>query len=803
MAEYEFDVERFIFRSWEEEDRANMGGYTFPILNDFGDYAVVMYPLPNTPEELTHIRKLATGDNVVFSYVDGGKIVIVRGDFSLEDMGLSALTSDDTTSKTVKRLKTLARPFRIHTKREGGLRIRLVEGDKELDGAFVVSRDLYREACGNIRLPGFHPVQQAQLIRSMDNKPIHNFRGVGKFTDADTGEELFGFAKGNVVVSELPDGVDMILTADNFKHEVINSGGDLAWALFEPQGPKEAWEDQQTICNQPFLLSVPEGRTRMVEATNTYLEELTSGKVMSTMEELSKTEFRTDYAYDGDTFARLLRWNAHKWALHGLSYTLSPWLTERLGISYLKSFAIEDRRRTRIPIPGAIRAQIITVALAKLAGVNIEVPPGEITWVPRLGAAVVNDAHWVHQMMETHGGCDLDDFFVLRRDGDRCIVTRSPNARGEYTVFDRVNRWWPGSEKSRPITRTTWPTQILDALGSGETSYIPMPSEVNEVPKGAKRLYTNEDALIALDEALTVEGGYGQYELAVRSWYSLTYAQHLPAAIPSEAAVDAFTQGGTAEDRNFILSQAERIIEMIISTGRGLDPLLQGRLPREAQKLVPVDSDGPLMHLKSVQMEAEKAFMEKLRRFTQTIEVPEFLSDIGNNELLGDATKVLKQARFAMYAADQMDLKQADVLNEGINASFLDQRTGAEKSVNFAGFRNIMESVDGLPRHLFAMAFWYACRTVPTRAGRVSDQPVFGTIMLDYLLDALVYFGVALKPEVTEEGHIVRSNTVHYQENAKRFNVECVSCHTGYLGLSRTGLESYHTNGGVCKTCRG
>lgn len=791
---------KFHFRSWEEEDRNRTGGYTFPLLDTFGDYSVSIYTLPDSEEDLAWTTTQVEDPKVLFSYVEDNRVVIIRAGFSLSDMGLAVYTTEDGTGKAVKRAKTLARPFRIHTERPT-LRVKLIDGGAELDGAFVVSRALYTEAVNNLQIPGWHPVQRAGMIRSMDRTPIHNFRGVGHMTDVDTGDEVLGFAKGNVIVSDnLPDGVDMILTHDNFKSELVNEGGERAWACFEPQGPKPAWEDQQTTVNMPFLLSVPEGRKRMKDSTLDYLDHLISGEVFSSVRDLTRAEFSKDFAYDGDTFSRMLRWNVSTWSLMGMDYRLSPWMTERLGTSHMAMYGIDDHRSLRIPIPGAIRAQVVTEALVKLAGYDISVAPGDITWLKPLGVAVVNDAHWEHQIIPTHGGCDLDDFFVLRRDGDKCIITRNPNARGEYTIFDTVYKWWKGSEDARPLTKKLRPTPILDALGAGETKYLPLPSTIGKRLESPVRPYNTGDTITAISDAMTVEGGYGQYSIALTALNSVTSAAHPVEQVASEDGVDAFTQGGSSEDQQFVLQCAESLHNKLILTGKGVDPLIKKRLPKEIQELIPTDPSGPIATMKRVMMDADKEFTKKLRAFTQGIEAPSFLEQIGGNHLLTQAQAHLKGSRMAMWRAQGVKgLTQREAVERGLTIT---HPQDAEKVIfHFTGLVNLIEGIDDHhDRHLYVMALWYASFVTPTSKGKITDQAIFGTDVFEHLTRALVYFGVAQDPYLDDMGHIVRDNSVKWDGGT--WTITCKSCNTDYTGIGLPGVENFHANDGICKTCR-
>ncbi len=128
------------YRSWYHDrhdaritTQESLGGYTHPILADGGEYEIIQCRAPRNQEEYAWLIGQMR-NKCILSYVDGNKITLVRAGFTLADLGIKILTRDSSTGKTVKRAKTLARAFRIHTS-QPSVCVRIIKGGPELDGA--------------------------------------------------------------------------------------------------------------------------------------------------------------------------------------------------------------------------------------------------------------------------------------------------------------------------------------------------------------------------------------------------------------------------------------------------------------------------------------------------------------------------------------------------------------------------------------------------------------------------------------------------------------------------------------------
>jgi len=777
--------------------REGMGGYVFPLLNTLpAPYMVTIFPTPKNRTEYKKMAEHVAAPDTRLAYVDTDKLVVVSSECKvLDELGLSVLTTDHD-SKTIKRAKTIVRPFRLHTKRRE-LRVMVIEGDKELDGAGIVSPEVFMEAVLGLQTGKWNPVQRAMGIRYMERQRIHNARFIGNLVDATTGLPLNAFGKGNFVVAPCPEGVDIVTTWDNLKHEVI--GTKWAWALFEPQSSKDAWEDRQSFVNQTFLMSEPEARERMIDGRTKALDDLKRGKIMSSVVDLVRAEFHKDFAWEADRLETEMRWNANALALHGVKYTVSPWMTKRLSEGWVQTLSVNDPRKMRLKIPCAIRAQVVSQSLVNLAGVDMEVNPGDMRWCADLKVLVANDEDWVNVIIPTHGGCDLDDFFVgrWRTDGDerKIVITRSPNTRGEYSIWNYVEGdWYPtytnrkGEEVIFPeLTRKRRPKQILQAIEDGDVTYMDLPSKLAPPARGEVRNYTRRDCLLDLRATMQIEGGYGQYELAVCAYNSLSPTHVDPIQIRSEDAVDAFTQGGTVEDRAFILADRKRIIEKIKATGKEVDVTLASRL---GDRDVPSTEDGPISRVKKIIATQVGIYKNDVDEFCDTLDMPPWLKEIGENPLTGFATLVLKKSRRAMFFADQA--------SEGMSHEKRVEMIRHAQEKVWAPF--FAKYTDRAQRARFVMAFWYSTRIVATSSGRFTDQAVFGTNLFPHLLDALVFYGIARRPFVDDRGRVLREAWVDYKGD-KQWQAWCKSC-KGEFNFGFDGLVQYWRKDQTCKECR-
>jgi len=822
-----------------------MGPMKFPILDAAietgvgSSWAVTRYSYPRNQQEFASLTALikghtysehkigdvvrehtpssSTGSNIIVANAAGNKITVIRGDWSLADLGLEVrqgleINEDGETvvsvGKEAKRMKAFARPFRIHTRREEGLRVLVMDPGQHpmvYDGASLISEELVLECIGNLSYP-VHKYFNYPLIRNyMLEQRIFNGVLLGRLIDIDTGENINKMGKGQYIRCQLPPGVDIVTTPDNLKSEI--AGSLHAFVGIEPQGPKTAREDQQTVANHWFFCEPEDCKERLDDEATNNLDHVFSGKFRESVRSLSSLTFRSDDAFTETSFAATQKWRTEAWALHGGSYLWSPWLTQQIANMWVRTLGWRTanwENSLKVRIPCAKRAQVVTESLVNLWRTYediepIEIEHGQLRWDEHLQVGVVSDEDWENIVYASHGGCDLDDFFVIRwvtfEDDYKIIINRSPNARGEYSVWDYVsNDWFPehkkadGSMISFPFLSTDLaPMQILDALEEGVTSYVQLPSETRERPVYAgQQVYDNTSCLKSVAQVMEVEGGYGQYELAVRALNSVDPFVFDEVAINSESAVDAFAQAGSAEDQRFIISDRDRILERIITNFIAVDSYIG---PRLGNNNVLTSVERPISKLKLITRQVIEKYENTVRARLSMLEEPTWLAELGDNNHLPSARKLLRHSRNSMFMA-----------NRKVNEVTAPVTRGANEDQNDILAHFFAKIPAGKTRHKYALAFWHACWTTPTSSGKISDQPVFGTGVYDYVLEALIYYGILFEPYVDPNGHVHRKSAMRYDGNHNCVAI-CTSCNEE-LTIPTSALDAYWEAQGCCRACR-
>lgn len=822
-----------------------MGPMKFPILDSALElkvgkiWSVTRYSYPRNQQEFTSLSALvkgasfaatpaegevthhtpigATGSNVILANAAQGKVTIIRGDWNLADLGIEVRQGleygeDDVISvadgKESKRMKAFARPFRIHTRRDNGLRVLVMDAKDHpmlLDGASLISEDVVLDCISNLSYPTHKYFNYEVIRRYMLDQLVFNGVLVGRLINAETGENLNMMGKGQYLRCTLPEGVDVITTPENLKSEI--SGTGPAFVGIEPQGPKVAREDQQTVANQQFLCQPADCRTRLDDDATNNLRHVFNGKFRESTQRLSSLVYRADNAFTETSFAAVQKWRTEAWALHSGSYLWSPWLTQQIASMWVRTLGYGTaswNNRLHVKIPCAMRAQVVTEKLVNtwryFQGIDpMTVAPGHLCYDPTLKVGVVSNDDWENIVYDSHGGCDLDDFFVLRWvtiDGEpKIVINRSPNARGEYSIWDYTEGdWFPTHTNSKdeeitfPDLSTEFaPMQILEALDKEITRYVPLPSETRIRAKNAgHQIYDNTSCLGAIAKVMNIEGGYGQYELAVRARNSQDPFTFDEIAIYSEAAVDAFAQAALVEDQQFILADRDRIVSGIIESFIPVDDYIGPRLGNNNIMTTP---NGPISNLKIIIREVVERYQNTVRAEISSLEEPQFLIELGENRHIDTARMLLKHVRASMFVANST----ADAVTAQVTR-------GANIDQNDILVEYFAKIPEGRTCHDFAMAFWHACWTTPTSSGRITDQPVFGTEAYEYVLEALIYFGIVHRPFVESDGTVDRHDLMSYDGNHNCVAI-CKACGEEKTIPTKV-LDSYWSQKGICQECR-
>lgn len=793
---------RSMFDSREESHRIRMGGYEFAMLEYMLERAIGTWfsvaTFRITDNEMNDLVYVVRNEANVLAFVKGGNLVAIDGDFRFADMGLMlhsgdqqytrgmavasvqavanmqgnygnyelmfraeetqtdvrlapqqyqseavvdlfTQSADKMGAKLEKRAGSIARPVRVSYKVSGQpLKVLVLPESPTLDGMTLVNGKLLDQGIINISTPEWMPEQRAHAIKYLDKQMVWNIRGVGDFIFVDAAGKpivLDGHIKGQAIRDDnMPEDIAFITSMDNIKVEMHPVAGGCGWTvvIFDPQGMKDAFNDQQTIAGHPFLLSIPDVRNIVTDEARKSYSELITGSKMAHLDQLQAAEWDKRFSWEGESFNRMLRWRTSAWMLYGMSYLDSKWLTEQLGMQWTQTLnwnSVNWSKTLKVRIPCAVRAQVVSASSVNLHS-EIDMHPEEGTpeWCEKLNVLVMNDLDWIHWIIASHGGCDLDDFFVIRwvtvNGEKKILITRNPNARGEYTLWNyKEGDWFPTHTTSKgevitfpAITKKRWPKQILKALEDGDTTYLKLPTE------------TDPDA--------TLE-----------------------------------------DDRLAVLNEQQNILSRILASGKGVDAAVANRLGVDD---IPVNYEGVISRSKTVMAEIITAYIKRVYDFSLTLPIPTYLEELGNNEMTKQAKELLMRSRRAMYNADHSQYETEQDKKEAVKK--------AQEDILLPSFA----STDRVVNARFALALWYACRTTPTSKGKITDQAIFGTDVFDYLLDGLLYLGIAQKPGYA---------SVWYMGNHV-WMAKCRVCGEEFDGLNIHQLVAYHNADRICKSCR-
>lgn len=173
------------------------------------------------------------------------------------------------------------------------------------------------------------------------------------------------------------------------------------------------------------------------EEAKILIESLNSGNATKSMERVNANK----------TIEEVQDWALNEFVLCGGDVRWSPHLTKMVANQHLKRLNHSTLEKLRIPIPGG-RYYVMPTAVGQRAGVDLEVPRGEIKIDPEYGTAWVNDEDWLEMsdsptgagLASIWGGGDNDDALwivpLTDYDGEKKVLAwRSPNQLGEYAVL--------------------------------------------------------------------------------------------------------------------------------------------------------------------------------------------------------------------------------------------------------------------------------------------------------------------------------------------------------------------------------
>lgn len=809
-----------------------LGGYWFmftELLRRPANFTVYFLDAPSNAYERDALYAASKMDGCFLAIPAGEKIIFGFGDFTLADLGLELRTTElhfpngeiMVESKLEKRAKNLFRLTRINAhsieafeagvvSRPHGWNIVPIRKMPSLDGWGVVSERLFQYALykanwGETFRPAAYSVIKERIEKSA---PVVNLRTLGQLHYAPVNDDLRdyfevsnfdpglvippeeicgdlltliieGMLKGNFARAELPRGYDFLVPLDQLKPEIVATRPG-AIMICDPQSPKGAREDQQqTITNRFLTASVPEARETLKESKLEFLDNIANARKEIVIGQLTKDDFNTPYSFEGDQVANELRWNLLEAMMYKLDPRASRYLIRQQARQWVAKLGAHNigvegdstwERSLKIPVKNAIRAQVISEHAANLAGDPIQINKGCFAWSKKLQCFVVTNKDWVEVIIPSHGGCDLDDFFLIRFrivDGViKAIIVRNPLTRGEYTMWDLQGDDWPKGidiENVPELSLKRRPKQILEVTTGDKPSvhYLELPSQrlvrenEGQITK-VTRNYQRRDLYRSLDNRVNSSGSVGQIinSLLVVLDGSVTW---YPKTMPySEDAVDVFTGADNPQDQSFLMDWAESEVNKRIESQKDVDYFVALRIPEFDE--LSITHNGTISNLKRVQLEEVEEYNEMTEALVDSLTIPLWLEMLkGNPDAIKEATEVLKKARSKHWKATQDGLNPFVEVGNYLREELAEEETEAK-------------------RHAFVMSLWYAMWTVPTRAGVFNDSYLFGpkTGMLQYVLDALVYYGICEKPYVTEDGRIAYyENQNPYVEELGQWKVTC------------------------------
>lgn len=807
-----------------------MGGYRYPILESIAcgrDFQIVKAHVGASDQAEMHA--LVTDAETAYSYVDTSVLTVVQvdgwgSDECMADHGWTILAGQ----KTFKRAKTLNRPFRLWTEMSRPLCVYLVDDDdytdsdnvrdlpsglKErlLDGGFVLNPRLYDLCLDNVSFSS-----EVDEITTVDHIRAYEFRrqaaNIGTFNARIFGEFHYlgenqiahpGMIKGQAFldVGGITDriGADVICTRSALKREVY---GKNTYVLLEPQTKKpHANGDNQSICHNPVLYEPRDVESFVKRYMYSRLEDIKNDKLLEQWYNLTSPAFNAgnERQYDQRDLINLTKWNARTWVMSGMRIVDSPWLFEQMAKNILSIINTKNDNKMRIPISCAIRCQVVSQSLASMAGCDYDVEAGQIRYSEELEVLVTSDDDWI-EMYESHGGMDLDDFFVAywrTIDNQRkIIIMRSPNDFGEYSIFDYVDPDWYPTEKmmhdeiiSFPLVNhdeSLWPKRLSEAVRDDEIRYLGLPSTRDEEVYHEGE-YTFLDVFAAMENNVGAQTCVGA-NVNARSLWSISMRKHREVQLcPMEACIDTGAQGGHSSDIAAVTEEASIIVAQVVND------VDQSRIDRytwqtrfEPYHGIPFDED-----------RLHDGHLTKIHDFRRRFAV-QFMSEVSDFVSRHVATNVderihLLGRRFLGHGSDILLSSRRSVVQT--------QNANNDSVVNDWGdiHIDILSRIHGLKRvtdrHDLLMGVYSACLLIPTTtSAKLTDQLVMNPSVFEYLMEALRFYGIAAHLVINEHGHINRVTN-------ECWSLTCCECDSNIIANSPIIVQSFHAQLDTCPTC--
>jgi hypothetical protein len=780
-----------------------------------GFYKIFTLPIPRDQHELNIMKELLYHDNVQYALVDKNKIVfaLIKDNPGWMSIFNKLKFNVKSGPKTNKRLKSFHRPTLINAHFDN-LNILIVDSHaytrydftnpesdmgvatwlsdpttitRLLDGGFVISNRLIQEGVKN--LPFHHdntsssidyyydPLIRKNLVNDLLNAKIFNARLI--YSD--------GFLKGNAFIADLPEGIDVITSAENIKQEISYDNGFFLQA--EPQSSKtKVLTDDQTVINFPQLFPKEHMEMWLEEEYNKIFNDAVNNKLLTNWKSVYQRRWRDDYdLVENEAFARTV-YVGYRWTASGFDVTNSPWLFETVAKSHVKPFQKKQNRGWRIPIPCSSYEQIIPESLARMAGFDIEVQEDAIVRVDELDCHVVNDINWL-EMYESHGGHDQDDFFKLfyrtildpggQYDGEKVVIAvRSPNGFGEYSIFKYVegakHPTWTKSDGSivsfPEIDGSNLPKRLSEAISNKEVSYSGLPS--SSTPKlKYEGPYTQEDVI--RDVSIAMAGGnVGGFVNAVMA-HSMAVGHHRPLQLCSlEDAIDKCINPDSKLDVIAIDKESKDIMREVIMSGNPIDKTMwnQRGLNRFLAKGEIANlSIGKVTEIDSISAVKHRQYIDKVVSWSQENARPsEIIHEMGRR-MYSFALPVIVEFRRKLHNMN---------FSDAVHSENVIQRNSWEHA--YQGIVNHITSFERLEdQYDFTISLYSVTIQKPTSQGKITDQIVMNRFVYSYLEAALQHYGIAYVPYYSVDNGKVKVERYKNDE---------------FLWVDSSGIQHSYTN---------
>jgi hypothetical protein len=683
--------------------------------------------------------------SVALAYAEPDGLVLVQAEGGWlgpwKDLGLRV----EHGPKSAKRLKTLTRTFcfergfavgeivmKVLSEGEHPTRLKCLDAKAKrmlLDGAFLISRSLADMVIDSVG-PEHTAKWQEQRARGRATR-LHNARVL--VPRGTSGCEAGGLLKGNAVVvddDEMPVGASIVTHPCNLEHELH---GWKEWRIgLEPQPPlDEVRTNVQAMLSLPQLFPADDVMAWVDQEVYRVYASITEGKLLDTFERLSDRRLHGDIVA-GELDSHLLwsRWAALEFFATAYDFRHSPCMVEKLFLAHTKSMLYLPRGKVCVPVPCAVEEQVVSESLARLCGVEIDVEPGTIRRIRKYGFAVVNDADWL-EMNPSHGGCDMDDHFMLffRTVGGhrKVIVMRNPSDIGEYSIFDYVD--------GDPYPTFTWRTH--QGNGNFDTKQIAFPeADLTGAPKRASEAlrdgslqvlglppgkavfegeYTRET--VASDLSRVLRGvNPGVYVNAKLLLNAVLGRQRETLLATLEDVIDTCVQGGSVEAMNAVRKEAKALLNAVVESGAPIDEVLwktRGDVRMETQ---PALVKGPLTQVIEHTQKKVAQGLKLLAAWAQQIhETPPSLEEYRTDAKdYAAMVKTLKALRYRAY-----ELHQAEITGEAVDWDAYHQA--------------VLEAVTPEKMGLFALVV----HETRTSTGKVTDGLLWNKAVFPHYLAAL------------------------------------------------------------------